>query len=239
MENPAIARERGNMAMVVSNLEIAAEFDRLAVAEADTWGFNHVYHKSLLKLIPAHCQDALDVGCGTGAFSAIMAKHVANVVAIDLSTEMTRLAKLRLKREKNVAVINGDALSDDLGARRFDFIISMATFHHMPFEKALKKLTSRLHPGGRLVVLDLLEPASIEDYLTAGMAIMIAPLVRYFYSRQLVPPPAVRQAWAAHAKFDHFLSYQAVIKRTLAVLPGAKIRRLLFWRYLLVWDKEY
>ncbi len=239
MENPAIARERGRMAMVVSNLEIAAEFDRLAIAEADTWGFNHVYHKFLLKFIPAHCQDALDVGCGTGLFSTIMAKQVANVVAVDLSPEMTKLAKLRLKAEKNVVVINADALSDELGGRTFDFIISMATFHHMPFEKALKKLTSRLRPGGRLVVLDLLEPVTIEDYLTAGMAILIAPLVRYFYSRQLVPPPAVRRAWAAHAKFDHFLSYQEVIKRTLTILPGAKIRRLLFWRYLLVWDKGY
>jgi hypothetical protein len=36
---------------------------------------------------------------------------------------------------------------------------------------------------------------------------------------------------------DPALTVREVRRRAAAVLPGARVRRLLFWRYLLVWQR--
>ena len=42
-------------------------------------------------------------------------------------------------------------------AEKFDAIVSIATLHHLPVESLLPSLKDALKPGGRLVVLDLLD----------------------------------------------------------------------------------
>ena len=67
---------------------IQTDFDRIALLSADDgWTQNNHYHNFLLRHVPAKCESALEIGCGTGAFSRRLAQHAQKVLALDLSPD--------------------------------------------------------------------------------------------------------------------------------------------------------
>ena len=65
----------------------------------------------------------LDAGCGTGAMSAELARRGADVVGVDISPELIKIAKQRLPNGLTVSFLAGDMLDSDLG--RFDAVVAM------------------------------------------------------------------------------------------------------------------
>ena len=55
--------------------KIRDDFDRLALYDRDEWNHNNHYHRFLLKQLPSKCQTILDIGCGTGEFSRLLANR--------------------------------------------------------------------------------------------------------------------------------------------------------------------
>ena len=64
---------------------IEADFDRLATLDDEGWTANNHYHDFLLSHVPQNCDNALEIGCGTGAFARLLAKRSKRVIALDLS----------------------------------------------------------------------------------------------------------------------------------------------------------
>ena len=62
---------------------IQTDFDRLAALDAEGWTQNNHYHNFLLRHIRNGCQNALEVGCGTGAFARRLVERARHVVALD------------------------------------------------------------------------------------------------------------------------------------------------------------
>ena len=57
-----------------STREVREDFDRLAVlCEDGGWDHTSYYHDLLLGRLPTHLAQALEVGCGTGAFARRLA----------------------------------------------------------------------------------------------------------------------------------------------------------------------
>ena len=83
---------------------IQADFDRLALLDAQGWTQNNHYHNFLLRHVRDGCQNALEVGCGTGAFARRLAERAPQVVALDLSPEMIRVARSRSTDSPNLEV---------------------------------------------------------------------------------------------------------------------------------------
>jgi SAM-dependent methyltransferase len=52
----------------------------------------------------------LDVGCGAGAWTTLFAQRCRRVIGIDLSSKMLAAARAQLQDQKNVELIEGDAL---------------------------------------------------------------------------------------------------------------------------------
>ena len=50
-------------------------------------------------------------------------------------------------------------------------------------------------------------------------------------------PAEVRRIWAEHGRRDTYLRFEEVRREANDPLPGAIVRRQLFWRYSLVWRK--
>src|SRR5258707_848080 len=98
---------------------------------------------------------ALEIGCGTGAFSRRLAQRAQRVTAIDLSSEMIRVARSRSSQLSNLDFEVADLMSRDFPAEHFDCIATIATLHHLPLRAALLKLIDTLRPGGGLLLLDL------------------------------------------------------------------------------------
>ena len=85
---------------------VREDFDRLAdLPESGGWDHNAHYHPFLLKQLPPRLDEALEVGCGTGAFARLLAKRCGTVVAIDLSPRMVEVARARSWEHPNVEYV--------------------------------------------------------------------------------------------------------------------------------------
>ena len=85
---------------------------------------------TLLGWLPAdlHGRRILDAGCGTGALAVEAAERGAEVVAIDLSATLVKLAQERLPAGLRIDFRVGDMLDPALG--RFDHVVGMDSLIH-------------------------------------------------------------------------------------------------------------
>ena len=217
---------------------IEKDFDRLALLDDNGWTHNNHYHGFLLRHVPANCPSALEVGCGTGAFSRRLAGCARHVVALDLSAEMIRVARARSEQFQNLEYRCADVMAVDLPRESFDCVATIATLHHLPLRETLCKLKDSVKPGGLLLVLDLFEPAGLRDQLLNVAAMGISVSLRLVHNKRLKPPKEVRAAWEAHGKTDSYPRMQELRTLCAVILPGAQIRQHLLWRYSIVWQKQ-
>lgn len=218
--------------------EIQADFDKIALAEtAEGWNHNNHYHDWLLRHMSTHCAAALEVGCGKGTFARRLAQRADQVLALDLSPEMLRLARASSTDSPNIDYVQADVMVYPLPADHFDCIASIATLHHLPLDAVLARLKAALAPGGVLLVLDLCQDQGLGDLLRSAAAIPVhLALQRIKGSGQ--SSPEARAAWDAHGRDDVYPTVGEVRRICADLLPGAQVRRHLLWRYSLVWRKN-
>lgn len=111
--------------------------------------------------------EVLDLGSGTGNLSARIQK-CKRLICVDISEQMTEIAKPKLKHLKNVSFAINDILEYfEVETSKFDVIISTYTIHHLvENEKHLlfKKIWEHVRPGGRAIFGDLmLESEALRD----------------------------------------------------------------------------
>ncbi len=221
--------------MEASLNQVREDFDRIALVSADGAARNDHYHDVLLRRLPLRCAEALEVGCGTGAFARRLAERADHVLALDLSPEMIRVARERSGAHANLDFELADVMSLDLPANRFNCIATIATLHHLPFEPVLLRLRDALAPGGTLAVLDL-RPLDAVDWMLGWASVPLAAWLK-FRSGASRTTRETRAAWDAHARHDVHPRFSGVRRVVERLLPGADLRRLLLWRYLLIWRK--
>jgi SAM-dependent methyltransferase len=216
---------------------VRADFDRIALLAGDGWDHSSHYHDFLIRRLPADCREALEVGCGAGAFSRRLAERSERVLALDLSPNMVALARERSAGFPNIDYRVADVLKAELPSERFDCVATVATLHHLPAAGALSKLKGSLKKGGVLLVLDLFQEEGLADAARGALALPLSLTLRLFKHGRLLPPPEVRRAWAEHGLHDSYLSLRQVRGLCAEALPGAEVRRHLLWRYSVVWRK--
>jgi len=116
-----------------------------------------------LKLVPLHPgMDVLDVGCGTGAVTRILAERVSpgRVVGLDLSEERLSVARQIAEEQavSNVEYVRSDVRDLDPKNHRFDLTYSRCLFQYLPGKAGLDTLVAmkRLaRPEGRVAVADI------------------------------------------------------------------------------------
>lgn len=220
--------------------QIRADFDRLALLSTEGWNHNDYYHPYLLKQAETSAADtsALEVGCGTGAFSRLLAGRFAWVLALDLSPAMIDLARERSALYPQIDYQVADAAAYEFPPERFDCVASIATLHHLALEPMLERMKHSIKPGGTLLVLDLFQGKGLADFLLSLAAVPVSLGVRWLKTGRLREPAELQAAWEAHGRNDHYLTLAQVRRACGAVLPGARVRRHLLWRYSIVWHKE-
>lgn len=102
----------------------------------------------------------LDVGCGVGRWSRLLAARGARVTGVDLSPTMTREAARRADDQgvgADCRFVVGDLATFDTG-ERYALVIGVTVLQHILDEanlgRALANLRRHLQPGGRLVLLE-------------------------------------------------------------------------------------
>ena len=216
---------------------VQTDFDRIAALSQARWDHNAQYHGYLLRHIPAHCEAALDVGCGTGSFSRLLAERAGCVVALDLSPRMIEVAKECSKQYPNIEFEVADATKCRPAGKEFDCVASIAMLHHVAAEEMLAKMAGLLKTGGTLAVLDLCESEGLKDLFRDMAAMPVSMVLRLVKTGQLREPQEVRAAWAEHGRNDTYPIFSAARQVAERVLPGAQVRRHLLWRYSIIWQK--
>jgi ubiquinone/menaquinone biosynthesis C-methylase UbiE len=99
----------------------------------------------------------VDLCCGDGLFTLPMAQLAAEVVAIDLDSEMFKRVRARLDAAgiSNCRVVEGDAYRvAELSFGTADMVVMANTFHGVPDKARLcQAVASALKPGGQFVVV--------------------------------------------------------------------------------------
>jgi SAM-dependent methyltransferase len=155
---------------------------------------------------------------------------------------MIREAKRRTPG--NVNCVLADVLTDPLPGKDYDAIFSISALHHMPLPEALPVLAAALRPGGILASVALPRPdvrreLPVEIAAAAGHRL----LGSVFLTKRLLGSGNGFAQDATHAAMpvvlDPPLTTREVARQAAAILPGARVRRLVFWRYLLIWQKPH
>jgi SAM-dependent methyltransferase len=118
-----------------------------------------------LEVLRAHQPrgSVLDLGCGSGWTSLLLAHAGWDVLGVDISEPMIAIARARAARAgvpASFAVADMEEL--DLPRRNFDAVLLFDALHHCPDNaRVLGRACQHLRPGGHLL---LLEPSWLHRY---------------------------------------------------------------------------
>jgi demethylmenaquinone methyltransferase/2-methoxy-6-polyprenyl-1,4-benzoquinol methylase len=99
----------------------------------------------------------LEVACGTGYWTVLVARTAASIVATDAVEEPMRIAMSKDYAGTNVRFEIADAYALDDGLGRFDAALAVFWWSHVPLGRIdafLASLHQRLAPGARILLMD-------------------------------------------------------------------------------------
>lgn len=202
------------------------------------WDHNVYYHRLLLSAVPRSAARVLEVGCGAGQLATRLATRAEHVDAIDRDAGMVTAARAAVPA--NVTCWQADMMDTSLAPESYDAVVSMSTLHHLPLVPALSRLATAVRPGGMLAAIAQprtelphelpLELAATTWHHALGLALTVT---RYRGNEQLRRGPH-HDAMPVH---EPELTTRQVRDRARSALPGVRVRRLILWRYLLLWCK--
>jgi SAM-dependent methyltransferase len=195
----------------------------------------------LLFHLPPRGDRAVDLGCGTGVHTALLAERYDDVLGVDLSAPMVDFAR-RARPRPNVRYERRDlrdVAPDPDG--RFDLVFSANTLHHVELDSALHRIRSLVRPGGKVLLVDVVDdrPQVPRSWLRAQAWRMFGTDLRY---RRRPLGEAVELLrlqldadWLDHQTSDRLRSSADWDEHCRAVFPGATITslrraRALDWR---------
>lgn len=129
-----------------------ARYDGIAdwyESEFRTSPLAEVERETVLRLLGEGPGKLLDVGCGTGMYTAAISQHGWTVSGIDVSADMLELA-----RRRGVEVVRGDAAALPFDDDSYDAVVSMWTHTDVDdFAAVLREIARVLRPDGPFVYL--------------------------------------------------------------------------------------
>ena len=96
--------------------------------------------------------DVLEIGCGTGNFTGLLACRANSIVAVDLDAEFIAAAQERWQHDPRISFRCCDATTQDWQAA-FDTIVLLDILEHIEDDvDFLQSMRRALRPEGRLVI---------------------------------------------------------------------------------------
>ena len=104
-------------------------------------------------LLPPDGGVGIDVGCGTGRWSLMVAPRVAHLHLLDVSPEALAVARDNLKGAQNVSFHANSVAEIPLPGGSLDFAFSLGVLHHVPdTQRAIRAIAEKLKPGAPFLI---------------------------------------------------------------------------------------
>ncbi len=118
-----------------------------------------VFDAALLPTLQAHAprERILDLGCGTGIFTRQAAAAAGEVIGVDISAGMLRVARSVCAGIENVTLLQIDGERLPFADQRFDCVIARESLCYVPdteLPDALAEVRRVLRPGGIMLWLE-------------------------------------------------------------------------------------
>jgi len=172
----------------------------------------------------------VDIGCGTGKLSLILASVAKKIIATDISSKM--LKKARKEAEKNdihnIEFKKANCINLPIKKSSIDVIVSNLVLHHLTDEEklnALKEFYRVLKPKGKIIIGDLVKSKKgfreeisfiVENYkkvygVQKTFDKLIEMIERMFFITEY---PTTLKRW------DHILSLASFRKNVIKQIRG-------------------
>lgn len=146
---------------------VAAVYDYLAPLM--TLGTDRVHQRRVLRELQlSGTERVLDVGCGTGTLTRLIANSLSDkakslVLGIDAASAMVAVARRKAHNIPNIAFETAVAETLPFPDESFDRAVSTLFFHHVNFDlkrKSLAEIWRILTPNGRAIIVDVAPPTN-------------------------------------------------------------------------------
>jgi SAM-dependent methyltransferase len=130
---------------------LAADGERFLPEMQGTIALEHL-HRYAVALDLAKGKTVLDIACGEGYGSSMLADVAAHVVGVDISVDAVAHAGAKY-RKPNLEFRVGDCTTIPFDPASVDMVVSFETLeHHAEHEKMLTEIKRVLRPGGLMVM---------------------------------------------------------------------------------------
>jgi cyclopropane fatty-acyl-phospholipid synthase-like methyltransferase len=129
---------------------------------------------ALIRLFEKDIKDRniLEIACGTGNWTTVLAKRAKQVTATDSSESMLKIACEKLSDYDNVKFVSSDAYQLDNITGKFDCAFASDWWSHMPRKMVgpfLSGLHSKLAAGAKVIFIDTLPIPDQADVLAESI----------------------------------------------------------------------
>jgi ArsR family transcriptional regulator len=111
----------------------------------------------------------VDIGCGIGNASSIIAPFVTHVTGVDREISMLQQANKRPDNQTNIEYVEGDATNLPLDDQSVDVSLFCLVLHHIEdVEQAIQEACRVVRCGGRIAIIDMQQHSRDEYTHTLG-----------------------------------------------------------------------
>ena len=202
--------------------------------DAHPWSHNAHFHPWLMRQLPRRFDRAVDVGCGSGDLARLLATRARQVHGIDVDERIIDRARELTDPDLPVTFSVTDGLSYEEEGR-YDVITCVAVLHHLPLAETLTHFRQQLATGGTLVIVGLTQEDTRVQTLLGLASVPLNLVTGWVKNRGRTAPQRPVAMTAPTRPAD--IPYTEFAREVRRLLPGARLRRRLFWRHTLVWKK--
>lgn len=189
------------------------------------WNHNTAYYAWVRDEV-ATCSNILDAGCGDGTLVRYLSTGSNRIVGIDPSRRC-------IERARAMSSGNGETIfecvpfsSYQAPPESLDAIIFVASLHHMDAAEAIEKTKVLLAPKGKIVIVGLASPANPSDWAVEILRVIPCRIISAIHREISSEKRGIPTSYELPTMSDvRVLSEQ--------MLPGARLRYGLYYRYLL------
>lgn len=149
-------------------------WEKLAPRYTDEYNLNNdttlIYKK--LKDIIGNNKNILEIGCGSGNFTVLMAYYAKSIIGVDFSSDMLRELNKRMNEEKlnNIITVNSKWENYKI-ENKVDYIVSVNSLYRIKdMQNALQKINDNIIDGA-VIIRTIQRPFLYSLYKQCGISI--------------------------------------------------------------------